>query len=53
MDWEKPRVLVIDMNAEIGGYQADLEDTPAPNPRAEEVFESECAPRVAPNVSSE
>lgn len=28
MEWEKPRIAVIDMNAEIGSYQPDFEDEP-------------------------
>lgn len=28
MEWEKPRIAVIEMNAEIGSYQADFDDEP-------------------------
>jgi hypothetical protein len=28
MEWEKPRVTVIEMNAEVGAYQGDFEDDP-------------------------
>lgn len=28
MEWEKPRIAVIDMNAEIGSYQGDFDDEP-------------------------
>jgi len=28
MEWEKPRIVVIEMNADIGTYQGDLIDDP-------------------------
>ncbi|HEY6728990.1 MAG TPA: hypothetical protein VI197_33500 [Polyangiaceae bacterium] len=28
MEWEKPSISVIDMNAEVGSYQPDFDDVP-------------------------
>jgi hypothetical protein len=35
MEWKKPTVEVIDMNAEIGGYQPDFDDERDERPVAE------------------
>jgi hypothetical protein len=34
MKWERPELVEIGMNAEIGGYQSDFGGTEAPGPRA-------------------
>lgn len=45
MEWEKPRISVIDMNAEVGSYQPDFDDQPIRGVRApHEASESEAAP---------
>jgi len=33
MRWERPELVEIGMNAEIGGYQSDFDGTDAPGPR--------------------
>ena len=34
MKWERPEIVEIGMNAEIGGYQSDFGGGEAPGPRA-------------------
>ena len=34
MKWEKPEIVEIGMNAEIGGYQSDFGDSEPAGPRA-------------------
>lgn len=34
MKWEKPEMVEIGMNAEIGGYQSDFGDSEPAGPRA-------------------
>jgi hypothetical protein len=33
MKWERPEIVEIGMNAEIGGYQSDFDGGEAPGPR--------------------
>jgi hypothetical protein len=35
MEWEKPTFELVDMNAEVGGYQPDFDDEPAERCAAE------------------
>jgi len=36
MDWEKPRIVVIEMNAEVGAYQEEFIDDPTDIPEPAE-----------------
>lgn len=54
MEWEKPRITVIDMNAEIGSYQPDFGDEPIRGiSQKHEASESEPAPGSAVQPASE
>lgn len=54
MEWVKPRIAVIDMNAEIGSYQPDFDDEPMRGlGPTHEASESEPAPRSPAKLSGE
>lgn len=54
MEWEKPRIIQIDMNAEIGSYQPDFGDEPIRGiGQIHEASESEPAPGAPATLVSE
>jgi hypothetical protein len=49
MKWERPELVEIGMNAEIGGYQQDLPETERPGPKGPTV-ESASAVNLKPHA---
>jgi hypothetical protein len=51
MQWERPELFEIGMNAEIGGYQSDFGEGEPPGPRAPSAVAVTEALPVGPDAS--